>query len=121
MNKKHLYLLIAVLVIVVAFAGYTALTWETDCGRDQTCFTNLANNCQKAVLRKYIGDVEFEFRTRGCVLEKKMIGSLGSPEKVGYSMLCPFEQGKFNNLTLDLITFEIDKCSGELRNIVDSI
>lgn len=118
MKKRFLYGILAIIIIILV---YNILTWETNCSRNEECFSNLANNCQNAYMTKYIGDLEMEFRTRGCFLEKKVIGILGNDGSEGASMICEFEKGKFDPTNLNLLTLDLDKCEGNLKTIISSL
>lgn len=111
-------------VLLLALVVFSFYPWPC---RSAECFVEMANNCRPASYKMNIGGLEGEgvrvyFKTRNCVLTKRVIGmATTEPDFIkeaflGKEMQCPYDEGGFNPLHLTTLSALINECEGELRN-----
>lgn len=94
---------------------------------DKQCFVSAANACGKETIQINEDYGVVNYSTSNCVLNKTII-SLNQNESTdikrlveGKSMLCRYENGAFDQNWINSLVFGIEKCEGELRDVLGQL
>lgn len=119
--------LTALILVIVGGSIWLLFAQAIDCGKDNICFIEQANNCGNARMNTLIAQAEFKFSTNNCQLIKKLVKlSDEEPAAVkqaleGKSMTCKYDKESFDPAYLSTVTSRLDSCSGSLKTALDVI
>ncbi|MBU2523219.1 MAG: hypothetical protein KKE23_02930 [Nanoarchaeota archaeon] len=114
--------IVAAILIVVSIISLTSSTCRTD-----ECFIQKANECQTVNMEKVIAGSIYRFSEKDCILTKTAkTMSATEPSSVvallqSRSMVCPYNQGNFDDNLITTVLVGTENCSGELKIALDTL
>lgn len=123
--NKIILTIISLIIISILSLFFLSSSDNDDCTNNRQCFLDKANKCVHASYQNSIGETEFLFTTtEDCTLIKQ-INRLNENEPIEIKelfqdkyMSCNYQKNNFEEQYLDSISYNIDNCDGELKDII---
>jgi len=124
-ERKAPELIIVFILFVLGLSILSVLLTSSPLCKDEGCFLEKSNDCENVIFYKKINNVLFSFHSNECTVIKRVervdfSGEIGRLMK-GKEMSCFYNKEEFDESLLDSLGGDLDKCSGEYKNVYISV